>query len=270
VLVYVAKLRNFHADFIQSSTQLMRLFLSLLLSGLSLVAFAQQPTSSDIIQPRQATRPVARPTPPPPTDKPANSSATTPAGKRGSVIIPAFPRDWQGKWKGTLLVLTMPNRSERVPMTLEIARTADSSRYTFAMTYGKDSVKGRRAYEVVIVNSRQGLYVIDEKNSIKLDAYFLANRLISQYTVQGTRIISSYEYTGRSLIFEVISGRDGYINTTGGGKDPATNRDISLVQTFPLGGWQRAILTRVASAPAPVVPAASTKPAKPGKPVKRL
>ncbi len=265
VLVYVAKMRNFHADFIQSSIQLMRLFLSLLLLGLSVRAFAQQPTSSDIIQPRQATRPAT----PPPVTKPANSGATAPDGKRNKpIVIPAFPRDWQGKWKGSLNIFTMPNRIERVPMTLEITKTTDSTRYTFAMTYGKDSVKGRRAYEVVTVNPRQGLYVIDEKNSIKLDAYFLVNRLISQYTVQGVRIISTYEYTGRNLIFEVITGRDGYVNTTGGGKDPATNRDMSLVQTFPLGGWQRAILARVATTP--VVPAANTKPAKPGKPVKRL
>lgn len=243
----------------------MRLLLSLLLFSLSLSAFAQQPASNDIIQPRQATRPA---TPPKPVSSSTKSANTPNVSLRKPIVVPAFPRDWQGKWKGTLGVFTMPNRIERVPMTLEIARTADSSRYTFAMTYGKDSVKGRRAYEVVTINARQGLYVIDEKNSIKLDAYFLASRLISQYTVQGTRIISTYEYSGNTIIFEVMSGRDGYVNTTGGGKDPVTNRDLSLVQTFPLGGWQRAILTRVASAP--VTPATNIKPAKPSRPVKRL
>ncbi|MBC7891109.1 MAG: hypothetical protein H7Y12_02750, partial [Sphingobacteriaceae bacterium] len=101
----------------------MRLLLSLLLFALSLRAFAQQPTSNEIIQPRQANRPTASP---PTTAKSANPgikpgiNSTT--SLRKPIIIPAFPRDWQGKWKGTLGVFTMPNRIERVPMTLEIAR----------------------------------------------------------------------------------------------------------------------------------------------------
>ncbi len=245
----------------------MRILSTLILLTLCLSTFAQNPnTSSDIIQPKVTQPKLAKPAPGAPT-QPGQAAQNQPQLPR--IIIPAFPKTWQGKWRGQLSIYSMPNRFQRVPMTLEIKRTvADTNRYSFIITYGSDSIKGARNYELVVLDQNRGIYQIDEKNSIKTEAFFLANRLINQFTVQGVRSITSYERQNELLIFDVITGRDAYVSASGGGKAanaPANAPNLPVLQTFPLGAWQRSVLKRdPGSGPAPV---ASTKaaPAKPSK-----
>jgi hypothetical protein len=246
----------------------MRFLATLILFISCLSAFAQNPTSSDIIQPKVAQPKLAKP----PQGQPAGQTgqqAQRPPLPR--IIIPPFPKSWQGKYRGDLLVYTMPGLFQRVPMTIEIRQTpADTNRYKFVITYGGDSLKGARNYEIVSINPARGIYQIDEKNSIKTEAFFLMNRLINQFTIQGIRNVTSYERQGESLIFEAITGRDAYISASGGGKAadaPADAPNLPVLQTFPLAGWQRAVLKRdPGSGPTPA-PAANAKntPAKPAK-----
>gem|GEM_PF-6151089 len=44
----------------------------------------------------------------------------------------------------------------------------------------------------------------DENNGIKLDDYFLDGRLLSQFTVQGIRPISSFDRHGDELILKLF------------------------------------------------------------------
>lgn len=160
----------------------------------------------------------------------------------GVASAQSFPQSWQGTWRGTLRIHNANGVAQTVPMAVEIAPTADSLRYTFALIYGEDTAKGRRPYELVVANRAKGHFVLDEKNSIKIDAYFMAGRLLSEFTVQGTRLISSYERRGDELIFEIISGKDTPVNTTGGQK--VGGEDVPPVQSFPIGTWHRAVLRR--------------------------
>lgn len=153
-----------------------------------------------------------------------------------------FPQSWRGTWRGTLQIHSAKGVVQTVPMAVEIAPTADSLRYTFALIYGEDTAKGRRPYELVVVDRAKGHYVFDEKNTIRLDAYLLSGRLLSEFTVQGTRLVSSYERRGDELIFEIISGKDTPVNTTGGQK--VGGEDVPSVQSFPIGTWHRAVLRR--------------------------
>lgn len=159
-----------------------------------------------------------------------------------SASAQTFPQTWQGTWRGTLRIHTAKGIAQTVPMAVEIAPTADSLRWRFALMYGEDTVKGRRAYELVVLNRATGHYQFDEKNSIRLDAYLMTGRLLSAFTVQGTRLISTYERRGDELIFEIISGKDAPVGTTGGQK--VGDEDIPLVQSFPIGTWHRAVLKR--------------------------
>lgn len=154
----------------------------------------------------------------------------------------SFPQNWQGTWRGTLHIHTAKGVAQAVPMAVEIAPTADSLRWGFALIYGEDTAKGRRPYELVVMDRAKGHYQFDEKNSIRLDAYLLAGRLLSEFTVQGTRLISSYERRGDELIFEIISGKDAPVGTTGGQK--VGGEDVPTVQSFPVGTWHRAVLKR--------------------------
>ncbi len=154
----------------------------------------------------------------------------------------SFPQSWQGTWRGTLQIHTAKGVAQAVPMAVQIAPTADSLRWHFALIYGEDSVKGRRAYDLLIVDRAAGRYFTDENNGILLDDYYLDGRLLSQFTVQGTRLLSSFERRGGELIFEIISGKDTPVRTSGGQK--VGGEDIPPVQSFPIGTWHRAVLRR--------------------------
>lgn len=154
----------------------------------------------------------------------------------------SFPQTWQGTWRGTLHIHTAKGVAQTVPMAVEIGPTADSLRWRFALTYGEDTAKGRRAYDLLVVDRAAGRYLTDENNGILLDDYFLDGRLLSQFTVQGTRLISSFERRGDELIFEILSGKDAPVRTSGGQK--RGDGDVPTVQSFPLGSWHRAVLRR--------------------------
>lgn len=154
----------------------------------------------------------------------------------------SFPQSWQGYWRGTLQIHTAKGVAQTVPMAVEIAPTADSLRWRFALIYGEDTAKGRRAYDLLIVDRPTGRYLTDENNGILLDDYYLDGRLLSQFTVQGSRLLSSFERRGDELIFEIISGKDSPTRTSGGQKKG--DEAIPPVQSFPLGSWHRAVLRR--------------------------
>ncbi len=164
------------------------------------------------------------------------------AGPRLAGPTDRFPQSWVGRWRGTLQIHGATGVVQQVPMAVEIAPTADSTRWSFALIYGEDEAKGRRAYELVVKDAAKGLYVTDEKNGILLDDYYLDGRLLSQFTVQGTRLISSFEQRGDELIFEIISGKDAAVRTSGGTKQGS--EEIPPVQSFPIGTWHRAVLRK--------------------------
>ncbi|MCY7349828.1 MAG: hypothetical protein LH606_04065 [Cytophagaceae bacterium] len=225
------------------------LFVLLFSSGLAVFAQTTPKKTSEIIQPK--------------------TGQTQPTQANQAKVVP-FPRSWQGRWKGNLSIYTVPNRLQRVPMMIEIRPTSDTARYAFNITYGTDTVKGRRAYDLIVINAQRGIYQIDEKNSIKMEGFFVAGRLISEFTLGGNRLISSYEKRGETLTFEVIAGRDAYVSTSGGGKretppaaattsttaKPAPSQ-YPVVQTFPVGSWQRAVLIKDGYKPVGLTPAST-------------
>ena len=152
-----------------------------------------------------------------------------------------FPVSWQGDWSGELTVCQAAKVVQTVPMALEVSRI-DSVRYTFAIVYGTDKEKGLRPYELVIKNAATGEYVIDEKNSIRLEAYLFGEKLFCWFSVQGNQLLSSYEKIGETIVFEVVSGKNQAVSTTGGRK--SADGEIPPVQAFPVSVMQRAVLRR--------------------------
>jgi len=127
-------------------------------------------------------------------------------------------------------------------MELEMAKMDSSDNYIWAIIYGEDKVAGRRAYELEIVDPEKGLYVVDEKNTIKLESYLIANKLICRFEVEGTYLISTYELAGDKMIFEIIAGSATAVSATGG--EVFEGEEIPVVNTFPVNVVQRGILKR--------------------------
>lgn len=156
----------------------------------------------------------------------------------------AFPAAWSGDWTGTLEIFNAKGRAQTVQMTLEIHKidTSHTGRYTFGLIYGSKA-QDWRPYELVPVDPARGLWRVDEKNSILMESYLLGPKLLCWFTVQGSRILCTYEKTGPdTLVFEVMSGAETAASTTGNTRQG--EEDIPEVKTYPFSVFQRAVLTR--------------------------
>ena len=153
-----------------------------------------------------------------------------------------FPDDWLGYWEGELDIFNESGKTMTIPMALDNAVTDVDSIWTWAIVYGEDTIAGRRDYELGVVDASKGHYVVDEKNSILLDAYLLSNSLISTFSVGGNFIQSSYELDEDELVFTIQMYNDQSIRTTG---DTIYNgEDIPLVKSYKNVVLQKARLKK--------------------------
>lgn len=153
-----------------------------------------------------------------------------------------FPDSWAGDWTGTLEIFNSKGRVQTVEMTIEIHKidTSTTGRYTFGLVYGSKE-QDWRPYELVPVHPERGLWRVDEKNTIQMESYLMGPKLLCWFTVQGSRILCTYEKTGPdTMIFEVVSGTEEAVSTTGNTKQK--DEDIPEVKTFPFSVFQRAQL----------------------------
>lgn len=126
-----------------------------------------------------------------------------------------FPDDWLGYWTGDLHIYNESGKTMTVPMALDNAPTDVDSVWTWAIIYGEDTIAGRRDYELNIVDRSKGHYVVDEKNSIFLDAFLLDNSLISTFKVGENYLQSTYELVGEEMLFSINFFNEKEIRTTG-------------------------------------------------------
>jgi len=154
----------------------------------------------------------------------------------------SFPESWLGNWVGDLNIYRENKLVQTIPMELELLAIDTSDNYVWAIIYGEDKVAGRRSYELEIVDTEKGFYKIDEKNSIKLEAYLFENKLYSQFSVMESQILCTYEKVGDNIIFEIISGSVNPISNTGG--KLVDKEEIPEVKAFPITVTQKATLSR--------------------------
>jgi hypothetical protein len=155
-----------------------------------------------------------------------------------------FPKGWLGDWHGTLDIYNAKGKTQSVPMWVEIYPIDSSTqgRLTFGLVYGSKS-QDWRPYEIMPVDTARGIWRVDEKNSIQMESYVIGSKLLCWFVVQNNRILCTYERKGANqMIFEVVAGRETAVSTTGNTKQG--EEDIPEVLTYPISGFQRAVLTR--------------------------
>jgi len=153
-----------------------------------------------------------------------------------------FPETWEGVYQGNLDIYTADGLQQSVAMALEIRPIAESDRWIWAITYGPDSISGRRSYELIIVDSAKGHYQIDEKNSIVLDAFLRGNIFVSRFSVMGNLLDCTYEKSGDEIIFTIVMGKETAALDTGGGVIEGDT--IPVVRAYPAEVVQRGKLKR--------------------------
>lgn len=154
----------------------------------------------------------------------------------------SFPAGWSGMWAGTLEIFAARGKVQSVPMELHIL-PIDSITYTWSIIYGEDKIAGKRDYEIKAVDAAKGVFIIDEKNSIVLDAFLLGGKLFEDFEVDGNRLLSMTEKSGDQLHFEIISSHSQSARITGGVK--SEEEDIPEVKSFPVRVRQYAVLSRL-------------------------
>lgn len=155
-----------------------------------------------------------------------------------SATRPPFPDTWTGIWTGTCRA-TKPDGSENeFHMELHIARQPASNRYSWQLVYGEGEKRQIRDYELHFVDQKAGHYLIDEKNSISIDAWLVGATLHSCFAVGDALIVAEYTKAGAAILFNLDSYQMDSPEVTGG------KEQIPEVSAYPLVVSQHARLSK--------------------------
>lgn len=154
----------------------------------------------------------------------------------------AFPQAWVGIWQGELEIFDAQGLKQNLPMELHIQPRDSADHYDWWIIYGEDKEAGKRAYQLKPKDKEKGIWVVDEKNTIALESYFIHDKLWSWYDVMGSLILVSNEVQGDEMIFEIVAGKSEPISITG--NQEFEGEAIPEVKTFPINVMQRALLLR--------------------------
>jgi hypothetical protein len=81
--------------------------------------------------------------------------------------------------------------------------------------------------------------MIDERNGILIDQYWLGNRFSSLFSVQNSTIHDSYWIENNKLIAEFYGISTSPITTSGSGTE-----DVPMVKSYAIRTYQKAILKK--------------------------
>ena len=152
----------------------------------------------------------------------------------------SFPEDWTGRWQGDLMIYSGLGLQDQLKMELIIEPIANSDNYTFIIVYDTGLELSRREYELIVVDQEQGLFIVDEKNTIMIESYFMGGKWFQRFEVAGSMLICTIEQQGKNLVWEITSGKSEKISTSG----DSSIEGIFEVNTYPFGVYQRAVLTK--------------------------
>ena len=155
-----------------------------------------------------------------------------------------FPNSWEGEWFGQLSIFKDTGKVRELPMALHILPidTASVPSWTWTIRYGEDQEAGKRPYELITVDAAKGFYLIDEKNTIKMEGYYIGGQFYQWFEVQGSRLLTKTEMVGDALVWEIVVGSDQPVSTTGG--SVFEGEEIPPVKAFPISNLQRAVLRK--------------------------
>ncbi len=138
-------------------------------------------------------------------------------------------KQWIGEWSGTMQ--NWPSRP-KVAMRLVIGPIAQADRLSWRMVYGSGKRQQTRPYELVAVDRKQGRFLIDEKNSIKISARLLGQAIYTHFEVGRSRLSATYRLRDGKLEVEILSFALRTVRKSGGqgGTPPVSSWEVVNVQ----------------------------------------
>ena len=151
-----------------------------------------------------------------------------------------FPESWIGHWSGELRwYKTGKATPEQVKMELRIGRGDSAGTYTWQIRYGATG-EDNRPYLLKPVDRAAGHWVIDERNGILLDQFWVGNRFCGAFTVQQSTIVNNYQLVNGQLEVEFYSLGAKPLVTSGKGTDESPQ-----VSSYRIGSFQKAVLRKI-------------------------
>jgi hypothetical protein len=152
----------------------------------------------------------------------------------------SFPENWKGNWKGELHWYKAGKQEpEKVNMELRIHPADTPGHYTWHIIYGT-AQQDSRPYLLKQTDTTGIHWVIDEKNGIMLDQYWVGDRFTGAFTVQQSTLINSYYMEDNKLIVEFTGIGKKPFRTTGAGTD-----ESPTVDSYQVRSYQKAVLYRI-------------------------
>ena len=172
------------------------------------------------------------------------AASIIPARQLQAQGVPEFPRGWMGRWTGTLTTYGPPDSiRNRIPITLEIAREATGQAFQWRTVFNADTVRGLRAYRLLVRDSLRGQYATDEGNGLVLEETYIAGSLLSVFEVGGRVLESRYTLRADTLVHDITWWSATPSAATRG--EGANSEGGAGVRSYRVQGRQRAIMTRV-------------------------
>lgn len=149
-----------------------------------------------------------------------------------------FPASWQGHWKGPSVAAPFGRAKTEFPMELRIAPLEGREAWTWEIVYGEGEKRQVRPYELLPVEGEPGHFVVDEKNSILIDAWFQDEAVCTRFWVSNSVIDARYERDGEKMVVTLTTFGEKPARMSGGVKR------VPPVASYALRAVQRAVLTR--------------------------
>lgn len=112
-----------------------------------------------------------------------------------------------GIWTGQMYIYAGNTVRDSVPVRLEVAKTADSTAWSWRTEYLSEKMPVTKDYVLRVKDAAKGWYITDEGGGVELHDYLFGNKLYTVFDVEGILLTSTYEWLGDQLIFEVTSGK---------------------------------------------------------------
>lgn len=125
---------------------------------------------------------------------------------------------WVGKWIGESTNEVAGGGNQKFTVQLFVSPSKTPNRWTWQITYTGAAGKSVRDYELVAIDETKGLYVLDEKNGIKLPATLFEDSLHFHFAVAGQTLWSRYRIVTTSETFieyELVTAASQDAKTTG-------------------------------------------------------
>lgn len=150
-----------------------------------------------------------------------------------------FPKNWEGNWKGELSwYKTGKTDPQKVNMELRIHPSDSANTWTWQIIYGAVT-EDNRPYKLILADTARTHWLIDERNGIVLDQYWVGNKFCGAFTVMSNTIINNYWMENDQLMVEFFSISSQPVATTGKGTE-----ESPAVDSYGVRSYQKAVLQR--------------------------